>query len=151
MQEFENIIRELIAFFDQNQALEEAKLKAAEENRPAAVEDYMTKEQAIILKLRGLDKKREEIQKQMGWEGKSFRQILELLSEEERVKFSQLFEDLSQRVKVFQSTNESALEIISLNLRQIRAAIKEKDTKGIYNQDGDSVEAQPRHLTNRRV
>lgn len=151
MNEFETVIRDLIAFFDENQQLEELKLKAAEENRPTAIEDCMTKEQAVILRLRGLDKKREEIQKKLGWEGKSFRQILELLPEEERAKYRGLFEDLSARVKLFQSANESALEIISLNLRQIQNTIKQKDAKGIYNQEGDSVQPESRHLTNRKV
>lgn len=151
MNDFEKIIRELIAFFQENQELEEKKLKAAEEKRTAAIEDCMTKEQAIILKLRGLDKKREEIQKKLGWEGMTFRQILEIVPEEERMKYSQLFDELTHSVRMFQSANESALEIISLNLRQVQAAVKEKESKGIYNQDGGSVETEPQHLTNRKV
>ena len=150
MDQFAQVIKEMISLFEGFLPLEQEKLKAVQENKLTVLEDCMTKEQAVVLKLRGLEKKRETVQKEMGWEGKTFREILELVPETREREFRQLFEQLSQSISTFQSTNESALDAITVNLRQIEQTIKSKDPEGVYAQDGGSVKPD-RPLTSRRV
>ena len=88
------------------------------------VEDCMNKEQAAVLKLRGLDKKREACQKNMGFEGYTFQQILENTTGEEQSRLRQLFSTLSYHVSLFQDTNESARAMLEISLHNINKAIQ---------------------------
>ena len=59
MDQFEQIINQMIALFEENLPLEQEKLRAVQEDDVAAVEDCMKREQAVVLQMRGLEKKRE--------------------------------------------------------------------------------------------
>lgn len=150
MKQFEQVIHEMIEVFDQFLPLEQEKLKAVSENNLTVLEDCMNQEQAVVLKLRGLEKKREDAQKQLGWAGKTFREIIELVPDEKQVEYRQLFEQLTNSMNMFQEANESALDTITVNLRRIDNTLKRKDPQGTtYSQDGTIQENKP--LTNRRV
>lgn len=62
--DFITTIRDFIQLFDSLNRIEQEKLDAALKNRVSFVEDCMKKEQAAILRMRGLEQKREEAQKQ---------------------------------------------------------------------------------------
>lgn len=148
MEAFEKIVWDLIALFDEFQPLEEEKLEAAKAQDISKVEDCMNREQAMSLKLRGLDNKREAIQKEYGWEGMTFRQILEVISPEQRGRFQPIFDEVENKMTLFQSTNESALEIISLHLRRINQTLEAKGVE--YDRDGSPGKPE-QPLTSRRV
>lgn len=150
MEQFQEVIRQMIALFDEYLPLEEKKLKAVTENDLVTLENCMTQEQAVVLKLRGLEKKREDAQQANGWGGKRFREILELVPEEQKAEYQQLFEELERSIGLFQSANSSAMDTMNINLRQIGKAIKSKDPNGAYNQEGAAVKMD-RPLTSRRV
>ena len=82
--ELTKILEEITSLLNQYLPLEEEKLKAIQENKVGFVEDSMKKEQALILKMRGLDGKREELLKKAGCTGKTMREILEELEENEK-------------------------------------------------------------------
>ena len=70
MDQFSNFIKLLndyIALFDALIEVEQEKLIAAKKNRVTFVEEAMKKEQVFILKLRGFDKKREQLQQKLGF------------------------------------------------------------------------------------
>lgn len=150
MEQFEQIINQMIQLFDEQLPLEEEKLRAVQEDDIAAVEDCMKREQAVVLKLRGLDQKREKILKENGWEGKTFRQIIEMAPQEKQFAYKQLLERLENSISLFQNANESALDTIRIHQREIEKVIKLKDTDGVYNQEGNSA-VPKRPMTSRRV
>ena len=80
MEKFEEVIRKMISLFEELKIVEQKKLESVQKNKITFLEDSMNKEQACILKLRGLEQERERIQKENGWENKKFRQILEIVS-----------------------------------------------------------------------
>ena len=84
--QFTEIIKEFIALFDNLIPIEQEKLDAAVKNRITFVEDCMHKEQAAVLKLRGLEQRREAEQKRLGMEGYTFRQILEHVPDDDRFR-----------------------------------------------------------------
>ena len=57
MDQFVQVIKEMISLFEGFLPLEQEKLKAVQENKLTVLEDCMTREQAVVLKLRGLEKK----------------------------------------------------------------------------------------------
>ncbi len=149
MKEFQRVIKEMTALFHQFTGVEQVKLEAAAGNHVATVEECMTKEQSLVLKLRGLEKEREKSQKEAGYEGMRFREILASVSEEERKELLPLFDGLSREIQIFQEVSDDAAKIISNNLHMIRRALDEKG--GVtYGGDGKN-EAEVTHMTSRRV
>lgn len=119
MNEFKEIISELIFLFQNLCQIEQEKLNVIQKNRITFLEDCMNQEQAAILKMRGLDVRRENCQDRLGWKGDSFRQILDKLDEDGRAEFEPMFDELSRFVSLFQEISDSARSLIEVNLHQI--------------------------------
>lgn len=125
MNDFIAVIEDMIQLFQDLVSVEQVKLEAAKKNRVTYVEDCMNKEQAAILKLRGLDKKREDCQEQLGMKGDTFQQILSKVSEDDsRNRLKELFDRLSRQVRLFQEISDAARTMIELNLHMIDKAIQ---------------------------
>lgn len=123
MNELISVIEDLIALFKDMIQIEQIKLDAAKKNRITHVEDCMKKEQAAILKLKGLEKKRAFTQEKIGLNDLTFQQILEETKGDDHTKLQELFHTLSHQVRLFQDTNESARTMIEINLHNINKAI----------------------------
>ncbi|MEY8356468.1 flagellar protein FlgN [Lachnospiraceae bacterium 54-53] len=125
MNDFIAVIEDLIRLFQELIQVEQMKLEAARKNRITYVEDCMNKEQAAILKLRGLEKRREACQDQLGYKGYTFQQILSETSGTDHNQLNKLFNTLSHLVRQFQDTNESARSMIEINLHMINKAMND--------------------------
>lgn len=150
---FTDIIKEFIDFFDELIAIEQEKLDAATRNQVSFVEDCMHKEQAAILRLRGLEQKREKEQERLGMGGYTFRQILEHASEDDVNTLNPLFNQLSDQVRMMQSLSESAKDIIEVNLHMIQSSLAKKAPGGeTYSASGTKKEnGTKKHFTSRSV
>lgn len=124
MSDFIAVIEELILLFQHLIQVEQTKLESIRKNRITYVEDCMNQEQAAIMKLRGLDKRREDCQKKLGFSGYTFQQILAEVSGEQQETLKKLFDSLSQQVRLFQDTNDSAKSMLEINLHLINKAIQ---------------------------
>ena len=150
---FSKIIEEFIALFDHLIPIEQEKLDAAVKNRVTFVEDCMHKEQAAVLQLRGLEQKREAEQKRLGMGDYTFRQILEHVPDEAGKVLNPLFDQLAERVRTFQSINNSARDIIEVNLHVIQTALAaEAPGKATYSAKGQKKDNNKRnHFTSRSI
>lgn len=124
MSDFIAVIEELILLFQHLIQVEQTKLESIRKNRITYVEDCMNQEQAAIMKLRGLDKRREDCQKKLGFSGYTFQQILAEVNGEQQETLKKLFDSLSQQVRLFQDTNDSAKSMLEINLHLINKAIQ---------------------------
>ena len=84
MDEFKKVIVQLTGVFRQLTKIEQVKLNAAAENHAGTVEDCVTQQQALILRLRGLEQARERAQAKAGYAGLQFREILGKVPDDER-------------------------------------------------------------------
>ncbi len=75
--EIRGIIDEYITLMDKLIDFEQEKLQAVKVKDLKKLDAFLKEEQAYLLKLRGLDQKREKLQKQLGAEGLTYRQIIE--------------------------------------------------------------------------
>jgi hypothetical protein len=123
MNDFITVIENLTLLFQELIQIEQAKLEASKKNRITHVEDCMNKEQAAILKLRGLDRKREICQENLGFKDYTFQEILSKTSGSEHDQLKSLFNNLSYYVRLFQDTNDSTRTMIELNLHRINNTI----------------------------
>lgn len=137
---FKEVIRELIALLEEFNKTETEKLDAVQRNLVTFVEEAMKKEQAYILKLRGLDRKRESIQKDLGWEGLTFQQILSQANDIETKELQPLFDQLSHIMAQFIDTKDSAQKALEVNLHHINSLIGKKAAEGnnSYNSSGNT-------------
>lgn len=156
MDKFSNfiaIIEEFIEFFDGLISIEQEKLDAATKNQVTFVEECMHKEQAAILRLRGLEQRREKEQEQLGMTGYTFRQILECAPPDAVDTLSPLFDQLSDQVRMMQSLSDSAKDIIEVNLHMIQSSLSKKAPGGeTYSSSGTKKNNNSqKHFTSRSV
>lgn len=150
MNEFQEVIQKLILLFRDLTAIESKMLEAARGEHIGLLENYMTKEQAFIMQLKGLEKEKDKAQAEAGYKRMSFREILEAQGEEERARSLPLFEELSREVQMFQEVHEDLTVIMEVNLRQINKKLD--DTEGhIYSDNTLTGTSAPKSVTSRRV
>lgn len=150
---FADLMREFIDFFDTLIPIEQDKLDATVKNRVALVEDFMHKEQAAVMRLRGLEQKREAEQKRLGLEGCTFRQILGKVSEEDAAILKPLFDKMDSQIRTIQSLSGSIKDAIEVNLRVIELSLSgDSSGKATYSASGQKNEKEnTRHFSSRSV
>lgn len=150
---FKKIIEEFIDFFDELIPIEQEKLDAAVNNRVSFIEECMHKEQAAVLKLRGLEQKREKEQEKLGMKGYTFRQILEQAPEDTAAVLQPLFDRLSEQVRLTQSLSGNIKESIETNLYIIQSSLaKETPGRETYSASGRKKgSTDNKHFTSRSV
>jgi hypothetical protein len=117
--DFYKIVLSLIDLFKDLATLEKDKLKAVTSNNLDALNTCLKNEQVLELKLKGLDKKREQIQVSLGYDNLKFREIIALLPEEEKKEGSRLYSMLQQATSDFHAINDSVKNALDVNLHLI--------------------------------
>ncbi len=148
MDEFKKIIEQLISLFEQLTKIETVKLDAVAGKHVGTVEDCVTQQQALLLKLRGLEQARERAQAKAGYAGMQFREILEKVPDDEREDLFRLFDSLSREIQMFREVNNDSNQLLRTHLHSIDKALRSK-AGSTYNGDGKSETV--RHMTSRRV
>lgn len=146
MEELKKIILELIQVFGELLPTEKTKMAAAAGYNVVELEETMKKEQAAVLRLKGLDQKREALLEKNGWSGRTFRQIMEELPDGERQQLLPLFNELEHNIRMFSSLNEDTNEIIRTNLHVVESMAE----GGLYNVQGTEPE-ESKHYTDRKA
>ncbi len=150
---FADLMKEFIEFFDTLIPIEEDKLDATVKNRVALVEDFMHKEQAAVMRLRGLEQKREAEQKRLGLEGCTFRQILEKVPDTDAAMLKPLFDKMDAQIRTMQSLSGSIKDAIEVNLRVIELRLAgDSPGRATYSAAGKKAETEnTRHFASRSV
>lgn len=155
LDDFKAVVHDLILLLEDFNATEREKLDAVQRNLVTYVEEAMKKEQAGILKLRGLDKKRESIQKDLGWEGMSFQQILSQVNDVERDQLKPLFDKLTDSLRQFNDSKDSAQKALEINLHHINTLLMQKSAEEnkAYDSKGDAQRQKKpvRHFTDTKI
>lgn len=157
MESYLTLIKTLIAFFEDMVLLESDKVKAASDNNIIKVEECMKKEQADILKLRGLEQKRLKLQQELGFDNMTFQEVVAHAPNEYQPELNSLLKQMKDVIIRFQAANDSAGKVIEVNLHKIDKIITqlkeqqqiEPDGKS-YNSSGTAEKTQ-RHFSARKV
>lgn len=150
MNDFQKVIRDLIFVFKELTEIETKILQAADQKRVSVIEEYMVKEQAAVMHLRGLEQEKDRVQAAAGYEGLSFQEILNKVEEKERKLLLPLFDEMSREVQVFQEVHEDTVRLIEVNLRQIKR-FSEHASGQIYSGGREEASTGLRHMTNKKV
>ena len=149
MNEFAKIIEDLLVLFRELTALESIKLNAGRTDQVSAVEECMTKEQSLVMRLKGLEQAREKKQEELGFGGMRFQEILEHISGADRERFLGLFDSLSREIQMFQEVSEDAARIIEVNIRRLDREIQRREGR-LYENSGKE-QTEEKHMTDRSV
>lgn len=147
------ILQETNMLLQEMTQTEQNKFDAAVHNKIFDVENCMKTEQAMIMKLRGLDKKRETLQKQLGYENKTFREIVEMQPAEQKEPLQQVFQQMQDNLNKYREVAKSAADILQLNLHRIDQNLERlrgMQENSIYTPKG-SIQKKQHSFTNRKV
>ncbi|MCI8576621.1 MAG: flagellar protein FlgN [Lachnospiraceae bacterium] len=103
--------------------MENAKAEAASSGQHGRIDGYLKQEQALILKLRGLEQRHRKQMKTLAWDGLTFRQILEQADEKEEAFLSPLFGRLTEQLRLLTSSRDSANRILNVRLKEFEDAL----------------------------
>lgn len=131
--QFVNVIEELIQLFRHLIEVEQNKVDVVRKNQVTALEECMNQEQAAVLKLRGLDQKREQLMESMGYKGLTFRQILEKAPSNESEILTPLFKELDQNITLFKEISESGKTALQSSLHKVEVLLKNRPEKTFSN------------------
>lgn len=115
---FVHMLEELSGIVSQLTKAENDKAKAASAGEHGKMDAFLKEEQALLLKLRGLEQQRNQRAVALGWKDLTFRQILDLADEKERAILSPLFTQMENQVKELTDAKDSSNRIISVRLRE---------------------------------
>ena len=149
---FRSIIIELTELFLELAATEQEKLKAITGNNLKGLEESMKKEQVSIMKLKGLEKRREESQAALGLLNMSFKEIIEKLDGEQVLDLGQLYTNLEEALTLFNKNAESAKTAIETNLYSIDSVLQQLNEKGNTKEIKEDAETKrPKSFSSTRV
>ena len=97
---------------------ETAKAEAAAAGEHGKMDSFLKEEQALLLRLRGLEQQRSRTAASLGWKDLTFRQILKTADEKESSLLSPLFSRMEAQLKSLTDAEESSSRIISVRLRE---------------------------------
>lgn len=135
-EDFLAIIRELTDTAHKLAQIEEEKAVAVSLKRHELLEGLMKKEEAGMLRLRGLDQHRVRMAKLLGWDNLSFSQILEKVRPIQQEYLKQLFLTLEQELMRLTKSKELAKGIINIRIYEMFIAAERK-TGTFYDQEGN--------------
>ncbi|MCI8505811.1 MAG: flagellar protein FlgN [Lachnospiraceae bacterium] len=118
LEAFVHILEELSEIISRLTKAEIAKAEAASSGEHKKMDSFLKEEQALLLRLRGLDQQRSRTAADLGWKDLTFRQILNTVQGEELAVLSPLFSQMEQKLKKLADAEESSNRIVSVRLRE---------------------------------
>ncbi|WP_312095212.1 flagellar export chaperone FlgN [Aminipila sp.] len=150
--EIKDVIEEYIKLMDLLIDFEQKKLNAVKEKDIQKLDNFLKEEQVYLLKLKGLDQKREGIQKKLGVEGLTYRQIIEKTEGTLRSELENSYEILAVKTKQFNETLNTLKSYIDIRLHTIEEFMKQLGAEpvknvqtGIYDKISNNSGKAPEH------
>lgn len=144
LNKYRMIIRDLTNVAASISRVEETKAAAASERRHELLDGCIQEEQALLLKLRGLEQHRVNGQKALGWEDLTLKQILAQAAPEERESLAPLFENLERQLKRLQHARNASEQIIGVRLHELDI-LAARQQGSSYNNEGTARPAAASH------
>lgn len=149
--DFIALIKDYIELFDTLIDVEQEKLDAVTTDDIIKVEESIKQEQAVILRLKGLEHRRELAQTSMDMKDLTFREILEQAPEDVSTAMNPVFQELIRKVRTFQSINDNAKDAIHVKLHHIQSMLNPSSEGKTYSSSGTDSPSEGTHFTNRFV
>lgn len=114
------ILKQLASLFGDFEILQKQKLTAITDNNLKLLETSMKQEQAQILKLKGLDKKRDLALASLNLENLSFKEIIAQIEDQAlQLELQSIYSNLETNLKAFQDAQNAVKTLLEANLHTI--------------------------------
>ena len=154
MERLKQVFVEIIQFLDNMIQVEKKKFQAAVNNNIMQIDECVNEEQVLMLKLRGIDKKREALQKELGYERMALKEMMEALPETPAEDLNEVIATLNAKYRAYKECYSQAQKAIELNLHTINKKLDALHVGNVvnktYKEDGEVV-LEMGSFTNRRV
>ena len=120
LEEFASVIEELTELAGTISQIEEKKTQAAADKEHHKLDGYIQKEQAAILKLRGLEQRRTRLAESLGW----------------KEQLEPIFNNLEQQLLELKASRQASERIINVRLHELQVLIA-KAEGGSYDEAGN--------------
>jgi hypothetical protein len=117
-EEFYDFMEEYIDFYDELTENEIQKTEALESDDLCAINNILSEYQVYVSRVEMYEKKRSELFKKLGLEGKSFRQIIDSETGDRKGELEDLLYDFKDAVAKVSEYNKRSLDIVRRNLRE---------------------------------
>lgn len=142
LNDYISVIRNLSATAEAIARAEDRKTEAASGRHHELLDGCIQEEQALLLKLRGLEQHRMKLQDSLGWDGLTLRQILEAASPEQKQALTPVFEELERKLDRLQKAREASEQILKVRLRELELFTQQG---AAYNHGGKQTPAAAPH------
>lgn len=132
--EFRKLMEEYTIFLEETVEREKEKYAALLSYDPKRTDKAVAEQQASNMRLAQLEERREDTQRLLGWQGLTFRQILERTEGPENKALSDLFERFENAVNAIRYYNSRSLSFANDGLRILGSA--EVQQAGTYDAAG---------------
>ncbi len=120
---FHEFMSQYEQFITEMAELEDRKYRELISGDIAKIDKTMASQQAMLMKLTNLEDKRMKMQKDLGYDDYSFSQILDVLEDSDKKKFSGLFERLIRIMAQIKVSNRKSLSYAKMSL-QVGSALE---------------------------
>lgn len=124
--DFIAVLSDLTKVFVNLLRVEETKLRASLENNIELLQSCMAKEQAASMELKGLERKRLQIQSSLGFSGLTFREIVDRVESEHALEVSTAVRLLGDSIRNFEAVSDEARTVIEMNLANLDMLLSQR-------------------------
>lgn len=143
MKRLYRVLEENIELYNTLLKLEKIKYEVVLQDDVMQLNDIIDNEQVIYMKMRGLDIKREDIIEELGFKGKTLKEIAEETEYGEDLE--SYINTLRHIIMEIKSTNKACEEIIEIRLRRVGAMIDKIENNTVKNNNDKNIINKERH------
>ncbi len=126
MKELIKVLEELTFVFEELLKSADQKLDAARNNHIVGIDDCLRREQAILMKLKGLENKRDKMMGELGYGNKTGNEIIDLVEKESKREYTHALQQLNHAVMLYRNIHQEIMVLINCNVKQIEKQMIEK-------------------------
>ena len=139
-----NVLNEQLNLYKEFLEVENEKYNVILADDIKRLDEIVTEEQVFFLKSRGLDQKRERLLTELGYTGKTLRQLIELIDDAEKDRFRKMHSDIFNVLQNFKDKNNQCQDLVQIRLYRAQTMINKLDestaNRNLYFKDGNTDE-----------
>lgn len=139
-----DVLKEQLDLYEEFLVVEQKKYDIILADDVKKLDEIVTQEQVFFLKSRGLDQKREHLLKELGFAGKTLKQLIELVDEPDKDKFKKMHHDIFNVLRDFKEKNNQCQDLVQIRLYRAQTMINKLNestvNRNLYFKDGNTDE-----------
>ena len=118
-----DLLKESTQLYSRLLELEHEKYDAVIKADIETLDDIVSKEQAYYMKMRGDEQKREKLLKEMGFSGKTMREIIDTSQGEEKIRLNDAYNEFNELLKEVKKINGMCKTLMEVRIRRVDNAL----------------------------